>query len=271
MRPVPAPRWMRGAFVILQIAVSLVLLVGAGLFLRTLENAYSVDLGYQVDQTLVAALNLESRGYFEGGPRGPEAGSAVYEQILSRVEALPGVVAAGAARMTVLSGGARSTAVSTDGRPIESGQQQCARRSRQRCQPPLLRNDEHSDSSRTVLQCVRRSQNAAGDHRHQVPRGPALATRGSDRETVARRKPAAAGRRRRSSRIRCTRPRSSASGRRPTICCWRRTTSRASRCTCAPRATRCRSCRRFAKPSGRPTASLRSSVRSCSAMCWIEP
>ena len=110
---------MRGAFVILQIAVSLVLLVGAGLFLRTLENAYSVDLGYQVDQTLVASLNLEARGYFEGGSRGADAGLAVYEQILSRVEALPGVVAAGAARMTVLSGGARSTAVSTDGRPIE--------------------------------------------------------------------------------------------------------------------------------------------------------
>jgi predicted permease len=110
---------VRGAFVILQVAVSLVLVVGAGLFLRTLENAYSVDLGYQVDRTLVASLNLEARGYFEGGSRGAEAGLAVYEQILSRVEALPGVVAAAAARMTVLSGGARSTAVSTDGRPIE--------------------------------------------------------------------------------------------------------------------------------------------------------
>jgi predicted permease len=54
--------WMRSAFVILQIAVSLVLLVGAGLFLRTLKNAYSVDLGYQVDQTLVVSLNLEARG-----------------------------------------------------------------------------------------------------------------------------------------------------------------------------------------------------------------
>jgi hypothetical protein len=99
--------------------VSLVLVVGAGLFLRTLENAYSVELGYQVDQTLVASLNLEARGYFEGGSRGPDAGLAMYEQILSRVEALPGVVAAGAARMTVLSGDARSTAVSTDGRPLE--------------------------------------------------------------------------------------------------------------------------------------------------------
>jgi putative ABC transport system permease protein len=44
---------------------------------------------------------------------------AVYEQILSRVEALPGVVAAAVARITVLSGNARSTAVSTDGRPLE--------------------------------------------------------------------------------------------------------------------------------------------------------
>jgi predicted permease len=110
--------WMRGAFVILQIAVSLVLLVGAGLFLRTLENAYSVDMSYEVDRTLIASLNLEARGYFEGGPKGAEAGLAVYEQILSRIDALPGVVAASAARMTVLSGGARSTAVSTDGRPL---------------------------------------------------------------------------------------------------------------------------------------------------------
>jgi predicted permease len=103
----------------LQVAVSLVLLVGAGLFLRTLNTAYSIDLGYRIDRVLVASLNLEARGYFEGGPRGPEAGLAVYEGILSRVEALPGVVAASAARMTVLSGSARSTAVSTDGRPIE--------------------------------------------------------------------------------------------------------------------------------------------------------
>jgi putative ABC transport system permease protein len=110
---------MRAAFVVLQVAVSLVLLVGAGLLLRTLNNAYSVDLGYQIDRVLVASLNLEARGYFEGGPRGSDAGLAVYEQILSRVGALPGVVSASAARMTVLSGGARSTGVSTDGRPIE--------------------------------------------------------------------------------------------------------------------------------------------------------
>jgi hypothetical protein len=105
---------MRSVFVVLQVALSLVLLVGAGLFLRTLKNVYAVDLGYQVNQTLVGYINLDVRGYSQ------EAGLAAYEQILSRVEALPGVVAAGAARVTVLSGGARTTAISTDGRPMQS-------------------------------------------------------------------------------------------------------------------------------------------------------
>lgn len=93
---------MRGAFVIVQVALSLVLLVAAGLFLRTLNNAYSVDLPCQLDQTLVASLNLDVRGYSQ------DAGVAAYQQVLSRVDALPGVVAAGAARMTVLSGLARA-------------------------------------------------------------------------------------------------------------------------------------------------------------------
>jgi putative ABC transport system permease protein len=103
---------MRSAFVVLQVALSLMLLVGAGLFLRTLRNAYAVDLGYPVDQTLLADINLDVRGYTQ------EAGQSVYEQILSRVDAIPGVVAAGAARVTVLSGGARTTSISIDGNPL---------------------------------------------------------------------------------------------------------------------------------------------------------
>ena len=110
---------LRSAFVVFQIAASLVLLVGAGLFLRTVVNAYAVDLGFQIDRTLVASINLEARGYFEGGAKGADAGRVVHDQVLSRVEAIPGVLSAAAARMTVLSGGARSTVVSGDGRPIE--------------------------------------------------------------------------------------------------------------------------------------------------------
>jgi putative ABC transport system permease protein len=104
--------WLRDAFVVAQIAVSLVLAVGAGLFLRTLDNAYAVDLGYRIDDVVVTTVNLETRGY------SPEAGAAVYDRILSRLNAQPGVLAASAARMTILSGSARSTVVSTNGLPI---------------------------------------------------------------------------------------------------------------------------------------------------------
>lgn len=106
---------VRNAFAVTQIAVSLVLVVGAGLFLRTLEKAYSVDLGYEIDDVLVATINLQTVGYTE------ETGPRVYEELLSAVNRVPGVVTAGAARMIVLNGGARSTTVSMDGQPIAPG------------------------------------------------------------------------------------------------------------------------------------------------------
>jgi predicted permease len=152
----PASVRMRNAFVVLQIAISLTLLVGAGLFLRTLANAYSVKLGYETTQTLVASLNLTPQGYFEGGARGAEAGSTAYEQILSRIEAIPGVAAASAARMTVLSGAARSTAVSLDGRPLETDGSNAigvranvvSRRYFETLQIPILRGRAFSESDR---------------------------------------------------------------------------------------------------------------------------
>jgi putative ABC transport system permease protein len=103
---------LRSGFVIVQVALSLVLLVGAGLFLRTLHAATSVDLGYDIDNVLVGEVNLDVRGYT------PEAGQQVYARILERVQALPAVQAVGAARVTVLSGATRTMSVSTDGLPI---------------------------------------------------------------------------------------------------------------------------------------------------------
>ena len=103
---------MRSIFVVAQVALSLMLLVGAGLFLRTLRNATSVDLGYDVDRILLADINMDVRGYSQ------DAGQAAYTQLLERLNALPGVEAASAARVTVLSGGARTVGVSIDGRPV---------------------------------------------------------------------------------------------------------------------------------------------------------
>jgi predicted permease len=103
---------LRNLFVVLQVALSLVLLVGAGLFLRTLRNAYAVDLGYRTEGVLVANINLDVRGY------SPEAGQQLYERLFERIRALPGVHNVGASRVQVLSGGSRTGTISTDGQPI---------------------------------------------------------------------------------------------------------------------------------------------------------
>ncbi|HUE86149.1 MAG TPA: ABC transporter permease [Vicinamibacterales bacterium] len=106
---------LRSTFVVVQVALSLVLLVGAALFLRTLQNAYGVDLGYETDRTLLTDVNLDVRGYSE------EAGQLAYAQILDQIRDIPGVAAASAARVVVLSGSARTTSISTDGQPVERG------------------------------------------------------------------------------------------------------------------------------------------------------
>ena len=103
----------RSTFVVVQVALSLVLLVGAGLFLRTLQQAYAVNLGYRLDRMLIA--NIEP-----GDRYTPATGQAFYADLLDRLNALPGIAAAGAARVTVLSGAARTVPVSVDGRPLQT-------------------------------------------------------------------------------------------------------------------------------------------------------
>ena len=70
--------------VIVQVAVSLVLLMGTGLLIRSLQRAQSVDLGFEPKRLLLCSLDLESAG---------QAGTnaAVVEQLNERLMALPGV------------------------------------------------------------------------------------------------------------------------------------------------------------------------------------
>jgi predicted permease len=103
---------LRSGLVVLQVGVSLVLLVGAGLFLRTLQNAYAVDPGYDLEGVLLVDVNLDVSGYSDS------AGPEVSRRILERAAAVPGVRAIAAARAAVLSGVNRAVAVSTDGQPL---------------------------------------------------------------------------------------------------------------------------------------------------------
>jgi predicted permease len=80
----PARR-LNAALVIAQIAMSLVLLTGAGLFLRTMVNLRKADLGFVPERLVVLDLNPASAGY--SGERAIE----LSRRILDRIQALPGV------------------------------------------------------------------------------------------------------------------------------------------------------------------------------------
>ncbi|SRR5579871_177464 len=75
--------------VVAQVAASLVLLVGAGLFLRTLVNLTNVDTGFDKHNVLMTSLDASGAGYHED-PRL----EAMMQQVEDRVNGLPGVQAA---------------------------------------------------------------------------------------------------------------------------------------------------------------------------------
>jgi predicted permease len=79
---------LRNFFVVSQVMLSLVVLVGAGLFLRSLQRVASVELGFRADGLLMLSFDLSLQGYKE-----PHA-QAFHEQVLERVRALPGVTGA---------------------------------------------------------------------------------------------------------------------------------------------------------------------------------
>jgi predicted permease len=72
------------ALVIAQVAMSLLLLVGAGLFLRTLRNLEHVDLGFNQENLLLFTLKPEAGGY-----KGEKL-AQFYRQLFARLDAIPG-------------------------------------------------------------------------------------------------------------------------------------------------------------------------------------
>ena len=147
----------------------------------------------------------------------------VYRQILERLQAAPGVAAAGAARVTVLSGGARTVSVSLDGQRIREDARQQPRRPAQRHQRRLPAGARHPDPARPRLHARRMAQHHARGDRQPVARGAIVARPGSARQDDRRRRTPANGGRA-WSRTRSTAARSSAKRRRSTTCRWRRTT-----------------------------------------------
>jgi macrolide transport system ATP-binding/permease protein len=102
--------WVRSGLVVMQVSLSFVLLVGAGLLLQSLQRIRTTSPGFSTHGVLDTAVNLVSAGY--DAPRA----QTFQDELLDRVKALPGVESAVFARMTPLSYGSySSTPLAVDG------------------------------------------------------------------------------------------------------------------------------------------------------------
>jgi predicted permease len=91
--------------VVVQVALSLMLLVGAGLFVRTLLNLQHVDLGFNTQNVLLFEVEPGLIGYKDEKLR------QLYPQIAERLEAVPGVQSVTFSRMTLLSQSSHTSSV----------------------------------------------------------------------------------------------------------------------------------------------------------------
>jgi predicted permease len=99
------------ALVVFQVAASLVLLIGAGLFLRTLQKLASQDVGFDQDHVVIAHIDPRKAGYQ------PEQTPALYRALIGRIEALPGVRFATIASADQLDGNSWSSNFTIEGMP----------------------------------------------------------------------------------------------------------------------------------------------------------
>ena len=100
---------LRGLFVVAQVALSLVLLASAGLFIRSLRNAVNFDPGFDADRLLLATLEIRGRQLSK------EEGAQLYEQLRERVAALPGVGGVTYTRVVPLGGGGQRRNIFIEG------------------------------------------------------------------------------------------------------------------------------------------------------------
>ncbi len=94
--------------VIAQMCLSLILLVGAGLFLRTFRNLLTVDAGFDRHQVLLADLDLHKSGVAEANL------VPAYEDLRTRLQTVPGVASVSYANVTPISGSSMTDDVKTD-------------------------------------------------------------------------------------------------------------------------------------------------------------
>jgi putative ABC transport system permease protein len=104
---------MRSLLVVFEVAMSLVLLVGAGLMVRSFYEMMSADLGLKPEGVLITEMSLPRAAYPENAQR-----ANFYEQLVARTRALPGVASAAVINFVPMNrSGHTSSTFRVDGRP----------------------------------------------------------------------------------------------------------------------------------------------------------
>jgi predicted permease len=101
----------RNMLVVAQVALSLVLLIGAGLFIRSLRYTQAIDPGFDTSNGLVMTLGLGQQGYSE------ERGRQFYQQLVERLAATPGVRSVAIADFLPLGFMGRFDQINAEGQP----------------------------------------------------------------------------------------------------------------------------------------------------------
>jgi putative ABC transport system permease protein len=102
----------RKALVICEVALSLILLIGAGLMIRSFWKLQHVDPGCNITNTLTMSIGLSSIKYSD-----PHQQAAFFDRALEQVGALPGVVSAAATTTVPLAGSGSTQPFTIEGRP----------------------------------------------------------------------------------------------------------------------------------------------------------
>jgi putative ABC transport system permease protein len=104
-------RRTRNVLVISELALAVVLLVGAGLMIKSFVRLNGVDAGFDAQNVLTLAVSLPGAKYPES-----EQQTAFFQQVISRIESLAGVQSAGAVSAVPLTGWQNKTSFAIDGR-----------------------------------------------------------------------------------------------------------------------------------------------------------
>jgi predicted permease len=90
--------WLSRSLLVVQVAISLVLLIGAGLFLRTIQNLRSVDVGFNTENLMLFSVDPRLNGY------DPARTGTFYRDVSEAVRGVPGVRAVSWSAQAFLSG-----------------------------------------------------------------------------------------------------------------------------------------------------------------------